>query len=175
MNWDAIGAVGEIVGAIAVIASLLYLSIQIRTSNRAVKQASGQELMGAMREYYSQVSKDSAIAELWIKGSTKPESMTKSEALQHGLLITQAIILWERMLHLEESGDVDEWFLHHTTFARDNAISSEGFRYWYNERSEQVSPKMRKVIERVLAENRSYSLLGDSYGTSNATSGGKST
>lgn len=31
MNWDAIGAVGEIVGATAVIGTLIYFSIQIRS------------------------------------------------------------------------------------------------------------------------------------------------
>lgn len=33
MNWDAIGAVGEIVGAMAVVASLIYLASQIRHQN----------------------------------------------------------------------------------------------------------------------------------------------
>lgn len=31
MNWDAIGAVGEVVGAIAVVATLIYFSLQIRS------------------------------------------------------------------------------------------------------------------------------------------------
>jgi len=35
MNWDAIGALGEIIGAIAVLATLLYLAQQIRQSNRS--------------------------------------------------------------------------------------------------------------------------------------------
>ncbi|PCI77449.1 MAG: hypothetical protein COB20_08040 [SAR86 cluster bacterium] len=40
MNWEAIGAVGEILGAIAVVLSLAYLAIQIRQSNRlAVREA----------------------------------------------------------------------------------------------------------------------------------------
>ena len=30
MNWDAIGAIGEIDGAIAVVATLFYLAAQIR-------------------------------------------------------------------------------------------------------------------------------------------------
>ena len=34
MNWEAIGAIGEIIGAIAVLATLLYLAQQIRQSNR---------------------------------------------------------------------------------------------------------------------------------------------
>ncbi len=35
MNWDAIGAVAEALGAAGVIASLLYLAIQVRASTRA--------------------------------------------------------------------------------------------------------------------------------------------
>ena len=30
MNWDAIGAIGEIIGAIAVVSTLFYLAVQIR-------------------------------------------------------------------------------------------------------------------------------------------------
>ena len=32
MNWDALGAIAELVGAVGVVATLIYLSIQIRNS-----------------------------------------------------------------------------------------------------------------------------------------------
>ena len=34
MNWDAVGAVGELVGAVAVVATLVYLARQVQASNR---------------------------------------------------------------------------------------------------------------------------------------------
>lgn len=34
MNWDAIGAAGELVGGIAVIGTLIYLSSQIRQNTK---------------------------------------------------------------------------------------------------------------------------------------------
>ena len=37
MNWDAIGAIGEIIGAAAVVASLLYLAVQTRTNAKALR------------------------------------------------------------------------------------------------------------------------------------------
>ena len=37
MNWDAISAIGEIVGAIAVVITLIYLARQIRDSNRETR------------------------------------------------------------------------------------------------------------------------------------------
>jgi hypothetical protein len=43
MNWDAIGAIGEIVGALAVVISIAYLAIQIRSNTRATKASAGFE------------------------------------------------------------------------------------------------------------------------------------
>ncbi|MGR8946489.1 MAG: hypothetical protein ACU84Q_00475 [Gammaproteobacteria bacterium] len=37
MNWDAIGAIGEIVGAIAVVGTLAYLATQIRVASIAAE------------------------------------------------------------------------------------------------------------------------------------------
>jgi hypothetical protein len=37
MNWDALGAIGEIVGAAGVIASLIYLAIQVRQGTKATR------------------------------------------------------------------------------------------------------------------------------------------
>jgi hypothetical protein len=50
MNWDAIGAIGEIIGALAVVLSLVYLSIQIRTQNREARLASVHQTVAAQRE-----------------------------------------------------------------------------------------------------------------------------
>jgi hypothetical protein len=37
MNWDAIGAIGETVGALAVVVSLLYLALQMRSNSKALR------------------------------------------------------------------------------------------------------------------------------------------
>jgi hypothetical protein len=34
VNWDAIGAVGEILGAFAVFVSLVYLAVQVRHNSK---------------------------------------------------------------------------------------------------------------------------------------------
>ena len=39
MNWETIGAVGEVAGAIGVVVTLIYLSVQIRQNTRALDQS----------------------------------------------------------------------------------------------------------------------------------------
>ena len=50
MNWEAIGAIGEIVGAFAVVLSLVYLGTQIRTQNKESRLASMHQTVEAQRE-----------------------------------------------------------------------------------------------------------------------------
>ena len=50
MNWDAIGAAGEIVGAAAVVASLAYLAAQIRAQSRESRLAAMHQISVGMRE-----------------------------------------------------------------------------------------------------------------------------
>jgi hypothetical protein len=42
MNWDAIGAMGEILGALAVLVTLIYLAVQIRQNTSAVATATSK-------------------------------------------------------------------------------------------------------------------------------------
>jgi hypothetical protein len=40
VNWEAISAIGQIVGALAVVISLIYLATEVRSSVRATREAS---------------------------------------------------------------------------------------------------------------------------------------
>ena len=45
MNWEALGAVGEVVGAVGVIFSLLYLASQVSDNSRQLRHASAQAVL----------------------------------------------------------------------------------------------------------------------------------
>ncbi len=40
MNWEAIGAIGEFVGGLAVVLTLIYIAFQVRQSSRQIDQHS---------------------------------------------------------------------------------------------------------------------------------------
>ena len=42
MNWQAIGAAGEVLGAIAVLLTLIYLTLQIRQNTKATRLQTAQ-------------------------------------------------------------------------------------------------------------------------------------
>ncbi len=52
MNWDAIGAIGEVLGAAGVILTLLYLAVQIRQSTKATNAASRDATTGHILSFF---------------------------------------------------------------------------------------------------------------------------
>ena len=70
MNWDAIGAVGEMISALAVVVTLVYLALQIRVSTRE-SQASAFTVIGAqMNVIRGQLMEH---AEVWAKANSGSE------------------------------------------------------------------------------------------------------
>jgi hypothetical protein len=68
MNWEAIGAIGEILGALAVVLTLGYLAVQIRYSRLSAADASRQGRAVGVRELMLSTASDPEIHRLWHKG-----------------------------------------------------------------------------------------------------------
>ena len=51
MDWSAVGAVGELLGALAVVSSLLYVGRQLRQSNTMARAAAWQALNSSMNAW----------------------------------------------------------------------------------------------------------------------------
>ncbi len=69
MNWDAISAIFEAVGVIAVVISLLYLAFQIRFARLAAADTSRTARAIGVRENVLAMVNNTGLRENWIKSS----------------------------------------------------------------------------------------------------------
>ena len=58
MNWEMLGALGEIFGAVGVIATLGYLARQVRGGTYASRQAAQQDVWEQNTQFLSQLATD---------------------------------------------------------------------------------------------------------------------
>ena len=68
MNWEAIGALGEIVGALAVVLTLAYLAIQVRHAKEAAADTNRLERSKGVRDMMLASAADSGLRENLTKG-----------------------------------------------------------------------------------------------------------
>jgi hypothetical protein len=79
MNWDAVGAVAELAGAVGVVASLIYLATQIRHSNRASAVEAKLVTTGMLTGFIDMFIADPALNDLLMRASTSTEALTDEE------------------------------------------------------------------------------------------------
>ena len=68
MNWEAIGSIAELLGALGVIASLVYLAAQIRHNTRSLRASTYESLAQATAASNILLISDPEIAELVERG-----------------------------------------------------------------------------------------------------------
>ncbi|NKC01282.1 MAG: hypothetical protein GKR90_22675 [Pseudomonadales bacterium] len=64
MNWDAIGAIGELISAVAVMITLVYLTLQVRQSNRLMQAQHRETNRNAVIQTYDPIVRDKQFADL---------------------------------------------------------------------------------------------------------------
>lgn len=87
MNWDAIAAVGEVIGAIAVVATLLYIARDIRQNSQALSIAALRDTTAQWNEWSSMIATSSDLADIVSKGNTSYASLTDSEHLRYAAYV----------------------------------------------------------------------------------------
>ena len=91
MNWEAVGAIGEIVGAIAVIATLAYLATQIRYARLAASDSSRQHRAQGIMDMELTYLNNSEFRAAWDKGEgAEAERITRDIAKELNLSIEEA-------------------------------------------------------------------------------------
>ena len=110
MNWEAIGAMGEIIGAIAVLATLYYLSGQIKINSREIERAndyqSAQSVLGTNGLYvqiWQPLMQDNELAAIYLKG-IENAPMSKVEEFRFCTYINTFLALIEALINQNEAG-----------------------------------------------------------------------
>ena len=79
MNWEAIGAIGQIVGAIGVVVSLIYVATEVRNSTRATQLASRRSISEIFTLLSRQLAEHPDLRELYYRGLHDFESLEGSD------------------------------------------------------------------------------------------------
>ena len=90
MNWDAIGAVGEILGAIAVVVTLVYLARQLRENTASNRVTSSWAMTASFNSMHEMVASNPQFAEA-VRKALANEDLEPTEIFQLNSIILHYI------------------------------------------------------------------------------------
>lgn len=113
MNWDAIAAVGEIVGAAGVIASVVYLAIQVRRAIAESRAATFHKIFEGLAVHTNHMF-GPLNADLVARGFRSYVSLPGPERMRFDLLMSNLVNYFEASYHASEAdtlGDdtIENW------------------------------------------------------------------
>ena len=108
VDWNAIGAIGEILGAVAVVITLLYLSKQIRQNSRSVQVAALSDTTSQWTHWSELLATSPDLAEIVARGNQSFKSLAEVDALRYGAFIQTFFDNVESSLALVQTHKVDK-------------------------------------------------------------------
>jgi hypothetical protein len=104
MNWDAIGAGAELLGAIGVILTLVYVAKQIQQNTGAMRSLTHQQLFDTTVEVNDKIADDPILAALIAKASTDFDSLSNEEYIRLQYLYANFFTLWHSAYTNNQAG-----------------------------------------------------------------------
>lgn len=134
MNWDAIGAVGEILGAFAVVVTLVYLSVQLRQNTKALHSEATQNAHDQTSEAYRALSMEESLADIWVRGVHNPDSLNDTEIVRFFAYWQASVLPMQNWYYQWREGHLDEAFFSSWCTAIANVGQTPGFKEFWRQR-----------------------------------------
>ena len=83
---EQISAIASVVSALAIVASVIYASVQIRHNTRAVTASAFQHVVNSFAEYSFEIGKDAELADLCFRGNRDYFALSDVERMRYGIV-----------------------------------------------------------------------------------------
>ena len=127
MNWDAIIAVSELIGTLAVVISLIYLAAQVRQSNLNSQEQTRQRMMELANSHLSLVINNSEISEAFIESE-----ISKTDSIKLSAWLTALFRAREFEWFCYKNGTIDEDMFKTYSGVIPYILGTERARKWWN-------------------------------------------
>jgi len=153
MSWEAVGAIAELLGAMGVIASLIYLAFQIRQNTQSSKAATFQSVTSDALQFALTISDNEALTRLLRLGSEGTERLPEDDYRRFQQLVRVYLRFHDNIFYQYKIGTLDEGQWSGYRYSLRLVLSSPGIRSWWRAGGNRhtVSPTFQELVDSELA------------------------
>ena len=152
MNWEALGAIGDLVGAVAVVATLVYLAIQVRQNTRAMQAQTRDSMTTKQMMISGWVATNRPLADAYNLATIGKLQPGTAEVRMYAMLQMGIWREWENSLYQYEEGlfQEGEFAPRRTRWLR--SMQSPAARDLWRSTRDEFSPRFRAEIDKIVSE-----------------------
>lgn len=156
MTIEQWGSIGELLGSLGVLVTLVFLVVQIRQNTLTMRSTSLQTVLdgytAANREYFATSPTSPTNRMVWSKGHEDFDTLTIDEQHLFHYFMTDYVFHLQNVLQLRDSGVLDEasfeaWNTHVV-----GAVGTPGALKWWDSVRDYFTTTVRDHLDRELRE-----------------------
>ena len=158
MNWDAIGAVGEIIGALAVVVSVVYLAAQVRKQTTESRLTATRELSRLYNETLDHAFQEKEFSSLYLSALQNYDDIPREDRYRVAMYIQKCCRMFEQhFVHIRRQ-KVDQMFVDSINLSFQEWLTFPGIQRWWELSRDLFVPEFREYVDDLIekAKVRGY-------------------
>ena len=164
MSLQELSQIGEFLGGLSVLLTLVYLAIQIRGNTKAVRLAGAQQTNDALILAYRQLAENSELNRIFRSGTRDINSLTEDETGQFYAFWAATLFVAQNWLYQRDNGALDEELVMTFLLGLSGNFHADGFKSYWQERKFMYSKRLHDWVEDIISQppNEGHTALGPS-------------
>lgn len=150
MTLEQVSYVADIVGVVAIVASLIYLAGQLRQNTKSVRLSTVHNISSLYASVMLSTGGDKENCDIWLRGLQEYGELNGTEKARFLVLIGVSVRALSEQFYQWKEGALDDELWAGMKYVIDDFTQYQGFRAYWKLRSHQFAASFRAYVDEVL-------------------------
>ena len=108
MGWEVVGVVAEVIGAVAIVVTLLFLAVEVRRNRHATQAASADAQASGINSLNSVLVSDPELVDIWLAGLADPAQLNAQSRMRLAIQLQSYVNHYIALRRHFDSGSLPE-------------------------------------------------------------------
>jgi hypothetical protein len=147
-----LASIAEIIGAFAVVISLIYVGVQVNDSAGAVRSASANDANVAVQNWYLVIGSDAQTSKVFYDALISNEPLETHDEFQFLMIFQGAFLAFQNSYLIAAEGNIDVELLEGITGAIVLVKELPGMKRYWRQRKSTFHPAFVSYVDELLAQ-----------------------
>ncbi len=152
LKLSELANIAEVIGAFAVVVSLIYVGVQVNDSNSAVRSSSVNDANVAVQEWYMQIGSDEQTSRLFYSALMSDEAKSNEDEFQFIMMFHGVFLAFQNSYLMAEEGTIDSELVNGLTGAILTVKDTPGMKRYWRQRRTTLHPRFVRYVDDLLQE-----------------------
>lgn len=151
MTLEDLAYISQIIGVVAVFASLIFVGVQIRQNTRATRAASHNAVSDSLNEINRMFAENADLTRIWVAGAANRQALTPEERWRFDSAMRAYLHVCETMFIQAGLGTGDKSVLQAEEEGIRRTLAAPGVREWWTENPYGFCAEFRTYVAKLVA------------------------